>query len=281
MLSYKHAFHCANHADMLKHMTLCLLLRHLNEKDKAYSVIDTHSGAGLYDLNLAMSQKNQEYKTGLLKIEHNETLKELVPEFYEVLNAHNREGDQKIYPGSPVFFQSLMRRQDKLTLIELHPNEYEKLSLNVKPYKSLTLIKGDGLLELNRLLPPVIRRGLVFIDPAYEEKSDYTEVIKAIRLIHRKWNTATVALWYPVLGRLRDHSKNLGYELSRIDAPLMQVELRVAKQEEEFGMCGSGLYILNYPYTLNDTLKPVVKELYSALSNKDGEGRLKIITEKQ
>ena len=281
MLSYKHGFHCANHADILKHLTLCLLLSYLNSKDKPYTLIDTHSGAGIYELNLAMSQKNQEYKSGIVKIEHNDRLRSLVPSFYEVIEKINTDESKRLYPGSPCFEQSLMRKGDRLVNLEMHPHEFEKLKGNMLPYKSLTLILGDGLLELNRLLPPLIKRGLVFIDPSYEDKNEYTDVIKAIRLITRKWNTAMVALWYPILGRIRDHSKNLGFELSKLNIPLLQVELRVEKQQEEFGMCGSGLYILNYPYTLESQLKPVLEELYTVLANKDGEGKLKVINQRQ
>ena len=276
MLSYKHGFHSGNHADILKHMVICLLMRALNRKDKPYIVIDTHSGSGLYKLDGFMAQKNQEYKTGISKIKDNKKLRELVPEFYAVYDAVNQnEGD--FYPGSPMFETRLGRESDKYTLIDLHPNEFENLRNNFKRDRRCNIQNRDGLEALNAILPPTPRRGIVVIDPAYEEKNEYIELVKAIKNAHAKWNTGIFAVWYPVLGKLRDHSKNLTQDLRRLNIPMLQVELCVEPQEEVFGMCGSGMLILNYPYGIDNELSPVVDELYQALSKKGGSARLKVL----
>lgn len=276
MLSYKHGFHSGNHADILKHMVICLLMRALNKKEKPYIVIDTHSGSGLYKLDGFMAQKNQEFKSGISKIKDNKTLRELVPEFYSVYDEVNQE-DGNFYPGSPLFETRLGRDTDKFTLIDLHPNEFENLRNNLKRDRRCTIQNREGLEALNALLPPTPRRGMVVIDPAYEEKNEYIDLVKAVKHGHSKWNTGIFAIWYPVLGKLRDHSKNLTQDLRRLNIPMLQVELCVEPQEEVFGMCGSGMLILNYPYGIDNELSPVVDELYKSLSKKGGSARLKIL----
>ena len=267
MLSYKHGFHSGNHADIIKHMTICLLLRCLNKKEKPYTVIDTHSGSGVYRLDGFMAQKNQEFKTGIEKIKDNAKLRELVPEFYKVYDDLNAEL-KNTYPGSPLFEASLSRDIDKLTFIDLHPSEFENLRNNFKRDRRCNIQHRDGLEALNALLPPTPRRGLVVIDPAYEEKNEYVELVKAVKTGLHKWNTGVFAIWYPVLGKLRDHSKNLTNDIRRLNIPMLQVELCIEEQEEVFGMCGSGMLILNYPYGIDEMLSPVVDELYKALDRK-------------
>ncbi len=276
MLSYKHGFHSGNHADILKHMVICLLMRALNKKEKPYIVIDTHSGSGLYKLDGFMAQKNQEFKSGISKIKDNKVLRELVPEFYAVYDEVNQD-DGNFYPGSPLFETRLGRETDKFTLIDLHPNEFENLRNNLKRDRRCTIQNREGLEALNALLPPTPRRGMVVIDPAYEEKNEYIDLVKEVKNGHSKWNTGIFAIWYPVLGKLRDHSKNLTQDLRRLNIPMLQVELCVEPQEEVFGMCGSGMLILNYPYGIDNELSPVVDELYKSLSKKGGSARLKVL----
>lgn len=280
MLSYKHGFHSGNHADIIKHFTLCLLIRLLNGKEKPYSLIDTHSGSGVYRLDGFMAMKNQEFRTGIEKIKNNTVLKELVPEFYEVFEELNHDLNNT-YPGSPYFEAMLARDNDHLTFIDLHPAEFENLRNNFKRDRRCNIQHRDGLEALNAILPPTPRRGMVFIDPAYEEKNEYIDLVKAVKLGLNKWATGIFAIWYPVLGKLRDHSKNLTNDLRRLNVPLLQVELCIEPQEEVFGMCGSGMLVLNYPFGLDSLLSPVVDELYKALSRKGGSARLKVINSRE
>ncbi|MGN0902162.1 MAG: 23S rRNA (adenine(2030)-N(6))-methyltransferase RlmJ [Succinivibrio sp.] len=279
MLSYKHGFHAGNFADVLKHMTLCLLMRSLNRKEKPYIVIDTHSGSGLYRLDSAMSQKNLEYKSGISIIENNEVLKRLVPEYYQVLDKV-RSDIKNSYPGSPMFETMLGRDCDKFTLIDLHPSEFENLRSNFKRDHRCHIECRDGLEALNAILPPTPRRGMLFIDPAYEEKNEYIELVKAVKKGLNKWNTGMAVIWYPVLGKLKDYSKNLTNDLRRLNLPLLQAELCVEKQDEVYGMCGSGMLIINYPYNLDEELAPVMDELYKSLCNEDGQAKLKVINQR-
>ncbi len=276
MLSYRHGFHAANHADILKHMILCLLLRALNRKEKPYSIIDTHSGSGIYNLKSAMALKNQEFRSGIQRVINNKGLKKIVPEFFEVLEQL-RAVDEQAYPGSPYFSASLMRDFDKLTLIDLHPTEFENLRRNFRRDERINIQNRDGLEALGAILPPMPRRGMCFIDPAYEEKNDYHALVKALKVGLSRWSTGVYAVWYPVLGKLKDHSKNLVSDIKRLNVPLIQAELRVDEQDEVYGMCGSGMLILNYPYGLDKDLSALISELYKCLCNEKGEAKLKIL----
>lgn len=330
MLSYRHGYHAGNHADILKHMTLCVLLRSLLHKDKPFTLIDTHAGAGMYDLSSTFAQKNMEYTTGLSKIINNPQLLKLVPEFYQVVTAANQnqrspfkaptpktettvdaaeraesevrlfgntgrvelevdldklqqklEAGQLIYPGSPFFESYLSRRNDTVFLSDLHTSEFESLREIFKRQRKVHIELQDGLASLKALLPPVKKRGLILIDPSYEMKSDYRTVVKAVKEGHARFNQGIFAIWYPVLSRLQDHSKNLVQELRRLNLPLMQIELCVEAQQEDFGMCGSGMLIVNYPYQLEQTLEPIVGELYAQLCDPNqGGAKLMIINEK-
>lgn len=276
MLSYRHGYHAGNHADVLKHMTLCLLLRALEMKDKPYCVIDTHAGGGVYSENSVFVQKNREYSTGILKIERSSKLRSLVPEYYKALDLL-RQKDPKAIPGSPWFEQSLTRDCDRITLIDLHPAEITSLKDLFHHDHRINVQKRDAMEAMNALLPPTPRRGLCFIDPSYEEKGDYELLVKTLKKATAKWSTGIYAVWYPVLGRLIDHSKNLTQDLKRLDYPMLQAELRVSEQDEEIGMCGSGMLVLNYPYALTSPLKAVTAELGRELGGKSGDTAFRIL----
>lgn len=268
MLSYRHGYHAGNHADILKHMILCLILRSLNQKDKPYTIIDTHSGAGLYDLSSSFSQKNLEFDTGFSLVKDDAKLKELVPEFYEVVEkALTMPGASKqMYPGSPFFSSVLARNTDTIFLRDLHEAEYHSLCMIFERKRNVHIEHADGFKSLAGLLPPLKRRGLILIDPSYEIKHDYVEVVKAVKFIKSRFPQAIVAIWYPVLARLNDHSKKLAHDLSRLDMPLTKAEIRVCKQEEDFGMCGSGMLIVNPPYSMDESLEKVVMQIAKTLT---------------
>lgn len=275
MLSYRHGFHAGNHADILKHFTLCLLLRALLRKDKPCSLTDTHAGAGIYDLNSTFAAKNREYQSGISKIGDNPVLAKLVPEYFEVLKKLRARGGS-LCPGSPFFGQQLLRGDDRICLIDLHPAEYAALKTNFGSDPRISIHRRDGFQALEALLPPRPRRGLCFIDPAYEVRSDYHNLVKYLKTGLKRWDNGIFAVWYPVLGRLRDHSKNLVQELRRLNFPLLQAELRICAQAEDLGMCGSGMLILNYPFALEKELSPVLAELFKCLCHRDGGAILKI-----
>ncbi len=276
MLSYRHGYHAGNHADVIKHMTLCLILRCLEMKEKPYSVVDTHAGGGLYSEDSVFASKNREFMTGVEMILKSKKLRALVPEYFTVLDELRAE-DPKALPGSPWFESELTRDCDRVTLIDLHPSEIETLKEIFHGDSRINVQKRDAMEAMGALLPPTPRRGLCFIDPSYEEKSDIFALVKAMKVAISKWQTGIYAIWYPVLSRLSDHSKNLVQELKHLGLTTLQAELRVKAQDEEIGMCGSGMIVLNYPYALVEPLKAVTDELGRELGGDKGGSRFKIL----
>lgn len=284
MLSYRHGFHAGNHADVLKHMVLCLIMRALNDKDKPYTVIDTHAGAGIYDMTSAFARKNSEFASGWLKIAKNERLKELVPEYWQAWEkAQSEPGANKgnMYPGSPFIEYALARRSDSIFLNDIHKAEYESLLQIFKRKRNVRVEFRACQDTIAALLPPIKKRGLILIDPPYENEHEYRWTVDAVKKGLGRFEQGIFAIWYPVLGRLHDHSRNLTQQIRRLNRPLLQVELRVSEQQEEYGMCGSGMLIVNYPYLIDEKLEPVVGELYQCLCDPEkGSARLEILNEK-
>ena len=284
MLSYRHGFHAGNHADVLKHMVLCLLLRALNEKDKPYTVIDTHAGAGIYDMTSAFARKNSEFTSGWLKVAENGVLQELVPEYYEAFDKAQKEPYAtrgQMYPGSPFIEYCLARQCDSIFLNDAHKAEFESLLQIFKRKRNVRVELRQCQDTINALLPPLKKRGLILIDPPYENEQEYRWTVDALKRGLGRFEQGIYAIWYPVLGRLHDHSKNLVQQVKRLNRPLLQVELRVTEQQEEYGMCGSGLLIINYPYMIDHKLEPIIGELYQSLCDPNlGSAKLEIINAK-
>ncbi|MDP2752241.1 MAG: 23S rRNA (adenine(2030)-N(6))-methyltransferase RlmJ [Rhodocyclaceae bacterium] len=269
MLSYRHAFHAGNHADVLKHCVLVQLLRHFNQKDKPYWFVDTHAGAGRYRLNSEHAKKNAEYTTGINRLWTRNDLPPLLADYVEQIRAFNPDNALHIYPGSPLLAWHLMRPADRLRLFELHGSDYrllEKTFADTEPEGHRAAIRqADGFLEIKSVLPPPPRRGLVLIDPAYEDKRDYLRVIAALKEGLSRFPTGSYIIWTPSLQR--GDARGLPEKLKKLPAKnWLHVALTVQKPAENgFGMHGSGLVILNPPWTLADALKETMPYLVSAL----------------
>lgn len=284
MLSYRHGFHAGNHADVLKHLVLTLILRSLKKKDKPFCYIDTHSGAGGYSLESDFSTKTGEYHSGIEKVLSNTRLREAVPEYFEVLDQLNsKEKSLKYYPGSPYIAASLMREQDSLDLLELHPAEYENLKYNMHYARNAHVHYRDAREGLNALLPPKIKRGLILIDPSYELKTDYHDTVKMVKNAWNKFPNGIYAVWYPVLGKAIDESWGFTRELAKIGAPgTLKVELCVKEADPLRGMHGSGLVILNAPWGLDKELNEILPEILESLKqNENGRFVLSWLTEEK
>ncbi|HEY8086053.1 MAG TPA: 23S rRNA (adenine(2030)-N(6))-methyltransferase RlmJ [Methylophilaceae bacterium] len=271
MLSYRHAFHAGSHADVLKHFVLVQLLQYLNQKDKPYWVIDTHAGAGLYALDQGYAAQNAEYKSGIAKLWARNDLPAPLLEYVALVRDFNADNSLKTYPGSPMFASRLIRRDDRLRLYELHPTDSEHLQDNFADAgRQVKMEKADGFAGLKALLPPPPRRGLVLIDPPYEEKQDYQRVVNALEEALKRFATGTYAVWYPMLQRQEsiqfvDHLKQLPVQ------NWLHVGLTVhAPAEDGFGMHGSGMFIINPPWTLKQTLQTVMPFLSEELALDNG-----------
>ncbi|ROV56391.1 23S rRNA (adenine(2030)-N(6))-methyltransferase RlmJ [Neisseria chenwenguii] len=265
MLSYRHAFHAGNHADMLKHFTLFLTLEYFNRKDKPYWYIDTHSGVGLYDLESGEAQKVGEYRQGIALLNAASNLPQGLADFRvrlkTLLPAEN------FYCGSPWLAQALTREADKLRFFELHPADFQHLQNNLREARvgrRAQIVQGDGYRELVALLPPPTRRAVVLIDPPYEEKQDYRRVVQTLKDAQKRFETGCYLVWYPCLSRVE--SKELPEALKKLSPEnYLCAELHVrAPGDDGFGMYGSGMFVINPPYLLAEQLKaelPVLTEI--------------------
>ena len=289
MFSYRHGFHAGNHADVLKHMVLIQLLAYLNQKDAAYMVIDTHAGAGVYQLDSDYASKSGEFETGIARLWGQEAVPDIVADYLQVIHAMNPSGRLRHYPGSPFIAEQRMREQDRLRLFELHSTDIRLLEDNFRKLeahqaangirhhargKRVMIQRADGFAGLKALLPPPSRRGLVLIDPPYEDKDDYRKVKAAIEDAQRRFATGMYAIWYPVLGRLE--SQQLPERLKRVAASdWLQVTLSIGAPTEGRGLHSSGMFIINPPWTLEASLQKAMPWLANLLG-RDGAGRFQI-----
>jgi len=273
MLSYRHAFHAGNHADVLKHLVLVQLTRYLGQKDKPFMVIDTHAGAGAYALDSGYAVKLAEYKEGIGRLWGHNDLPPAIAEYVDLVRRMNPDRRLQAYPGSPFIALWTMREQDRLRLFELHSKDARLLQENFQDAGRQVIVEsGDGFAGLKALLPPPSRRALVLIDPSYEDKQDYERVFHALKDSLTRFSGGTYALWYPQLTRLDAHE--LPQRLKRLPVKSwLHVALRVSTPSKDgFGMHGSGMFVLNPPWTLYVTLAGVIPFLAETLGLDAGAG---------
>lgn len=253
MLSYRHAFHAGNHADVLKHYVFSLVLDYFNQKDKPYWVVDTHAGAGMYALGGEFAQKNAEFENGIARLFATQKLPESLDNFVKNIKSFNENKNLNFYPGSPKIAESFLRKDDKLRLFELHPSDFKLLSENFK-HRQTKIEMQDGFAGIKACLPPPSKRALVLIDPPYELKDDYQRVVDCITDSLKRFATGTYIVWYPLLQR--PEPAEMVEQLSRLNTDFLHVSMNIhAPSTEGFGMHGSGLFIVNPPYTLPKILE--------------------------
>ena len=277
MFSYRHGFHAGNHADVLKHMVLVQLLEHMLKKDKPFWVVDTHAGGGLYDLTSGYANKSGEASTGintLWPLRKDKATPEAVREYLAQVAKVNDRDDLHWYPGSPQIAAQMLREGDHLRLFELHPTEIKLLEGHFASVKRGVSIQcADGFSNLKGCLPPPPRRGLVHIDPPYELKEDYRRVTQTLKDAITKFTTGTYAIWYPEVARRE--SQQLPGQLKRLAAELPKVDwlhatLRVkAAEKGGLGLYGSGMFIINPPWTLYDRLAEALPWLVETIGQDD------------
>jgi len=271
MLSYRHAFHAGNHADVLKHAVVVQLLHYLGKKDKAYWYIDTHAGAGAYALREGYATKNAEFDTGIGKLWGRTDLPAMLAEYVDEVAALNPDGELRFYPGSPYLAWRLMREQDRMRLFELHSTEIDVLRHRFHDAgRRVMIYAGDGFDGVKALLPPPPRRALMLIDPSFEDKRDYARTIACLEESLKRFATGTYAVWYPQV--TRPESQRFPEQLKRIqEKNWLHVTFSVSHPPEDgFGLYGSGMFILNPPYTLTAALKEVMPWLVKTLGQDEG-----------
>ncbi|MES2264211.1 MAG: 23S rRNA (adenine(2030)-N(6))-methyltransferase RlmJ [Pseudomonadota bacterium] len=284
MFSYRHAFHAGNHADVLKHFVLIQLLQYLNQKEAAYSYIDTHAGAGVYALDGNFASKNAEFDTGIGPLWERKDMPPALAEYVNLVKGMNPSGKMRYYPGSPYCADKVAREHDRLRLYELHPADSKILTDNfrkleehaaaqgIRPTvrgKRVLVTRGDGFQALKGLLPPPSRRGIVLCDPPYEDKQDYRKVVEMLGDSLKRFPSGTYAVWYPVLQRIE--ARNFAEKMKHLPGTeWLNVSLTISTPGPDgFGLHSSGMFIINPPYTLEPILKEVMPYLVKVLG-KDG-----------
>jgi 23S rRNA (adenine2030-N6)-methyltransferase len=280
MFSYRHAFHAGSHADILKHLIAIQLVRYLQEKPGALSIVDTHAGAGLYNLQDGFAAISQESAGGIIRLKDylastGTHVPTSITEYLDCVAIENALDSAALYPGSPFILARLLRPQDRLRLFELHPNEIDILRSNMHQLgldKQIDVYAADGFSRLKGLLPPPSRRGLALIDPSYEDKNDYRNLELCLEEALDRFATGCYAIWYPVIARresiaLPDRLKAIA---KTRDRAWLRAELRVENAPGERRLQASGMFVFNPPWTLHGHLKDALPILKNALGMDSG-----------
>ena len=276
-MNYRHAFHAGSFADVFKHAVLCRILHYLRGKQAPFRVIDTHAGAGLYDLTSAEASRGGEWHDGierLLAARLSEQVAALLAPYLEVIGALNERGRLKIYPGSPAITRAWLRPQDRLIACELEPRAATALAGHLRGDSRIKTLEIDGWTALSAYVPPPERRGLVLVDPPFEQDSDFHRLSHGLATAHRRWASGIYALWYPIKGRGEPDA--LAKRLRRLGiGKMLRAELTVTPVSEQTRLNGSGLILVNPPWTLQNELSALLPALADILGHQ-GKGGFKL-----
>ena len=270
LFSYRHGFHAGNHADVLKHSVFLAVLDYFQQKDAGLWVIDTHAGAGLYDLRGDWANKKEEYLQGIGRLWQGQGLPPMVARYLKAIEELNTSGELALYPGSPWLALMSLRGQDRLKLFELMNAEFSVLQKNLAqqghlPPRVLQSQQSDGFAALKALLPPASRRAVTLIDPPYEDKQDYRHVLEAVKESIKRFPTGTYLIWYPRVNRLE--AQQLPRRLGQLPVAWLDVEMTVCKPPaDSHGLFGSGMFVINPPFTLEDSLRKTMPWLTKTLA---------------
>ncbi len=281
-MNYRHAFHAGGFADVIKHIVLVRLLTYLQDKPAAFRVIDSHAGAGLYDLTGDEARRGGEWLTGVARImqaRFSERTGALIAPYLDIVRAFNPQRDLQTYPGSPMIARALMRPQDRMTACEINPNARKRLIQALRRDTQARVVDLDGWVALPAFVPPKERRGLVLIDPSYEQKDEFERLASVFAEAFAKWPTGSYMLWYPVKSRratdgLVRHVAEAAGSAS-VPAKCLRLEFSVAPQTADAGLTSAGLLIVNPPWTLAAELKMILPELEKPLGQ-GGAGRFRL-----
>jgi 23S rRNA (adenine2030-N6)-methyltransferase len=262
-MNYQHAFHAGNFADVHKHAVLARILDYLRGKPAAFRVIDTHAGAGRYDLAGEEASRSGEWRDGiarLLEAAPAKALQDLLAPYLGAVTVLNPGGGLRCYPGSPLLARALMRSQDRLIACELEPRSAAALKAALRGERRAKVIAIDGWTALGAMVPPAERRGLVLIDPPFEDAADFARLPAALANAHRKWPSGIYLLWYPI--KDRDAPDALARRLARLGVPkILRSEIMLSGPRADAGLIGSGLVIVNPPFTLEAELRVLLPGL--------------------
>jgi 23S rRNA (adenine2030-N6)-methyltransferase len=285
-MNYRHAFHAGGFADVIKHIVLVRMLTYLQDKPAAFRVIDTHAGAGVYDLTGEEARRGGEWLTGIARVmqaRFSEKTMPLVAPYLDIVRAFNTGRDLKAYPGSPLIARALLRPQDRLTACEVEPKARKRLIEALRRDTQARVVDLDGWMALPAFVPPKERRGLVLIDPAFEQKDEFDRLGSGFADAFAKWPTGSYLLWYPVKSRRAtdDLARHVAATVAAGPSPgkCLRLEFSVAPQTAGSALASAGLLIVNPPWTLAGELKTILPELEKPLGQ-GGAGRFRLDTPK-
>ncbi len=273
-MNYRHAYHAGNIGDMLKHAVMARLIVYFQRKEKPFRILDTHAGIGQYDLTSEETRKTGEWQQGIAKVldaDIPNAVGALLQPWLEVVRDLNPDGALETYPGSPVLARRLMRKSDRLTLTELHPVDFKSLSDLFAGDFQVKTIHLDGWLAMGSFLPPKEKRGFVLIDPAFEVTDEFDRMTVSVLKAWKRWAGGTYAIWYPLkdtrsIGRMHDAFAAAGIR------DLLSLELKAGKSGPDTRMLGSGMTLINPPFTLADEMRTLLPWFNSILYQGPGSG---------
>ena len=265
MLSYRHSFHAGNHADVIKHLVQVAILDYLLQKDKPFCYHDSHAGAGLYSLLGEQAQKTSEYQTGIGKLWQYQPQNVALARYIDVVKQLNPDGELAFYPGSPKIAALMLRATDSIQASELHPTDYPILASQFARRRHSRIENMDAWAGFKAMLPPLHKRGLVLIDPPYELKTEYQDVVNGLQLAYSRFPQATYAIWYPVIERAALEAFISALVATGIK-DMLRIEYCPLPDSSGFGMTGSGMLVVNPPYTLAKHMQQALEELNPLLS---------------
>lgn len=277
-MNYRHAFHAGGFVDVMKHVTLTRLIEYLKLKPAAFRMIDTHAGIGRYSLTGDEAKRSPEWLDGidrLLRAEIRPAAKTLLQPYLDAVMSENPNGTLARYPGSPLLARRLFRPQDRLSALELHPADYRKLRDLFEGDVQVRVTELDGWLALNAYVPPKEKRGLVLVDPPFEEPGEWGRMVEGLGKAHRKWATGIYLLWYPLKEPREVNGFVADLKATGI-ARMLRAELTVAPAVAGT-LYGSGLIVVNPPYTLEGELRTVLPALAEVLQQGKAGHRLEWI----
>src|ERR1700726_1185055 len=283
-MNYRHAFHAGGFADVIKHIVLVRILSYLQDKPAAFRVIDTHAGAGVYDLAGDEARRGAEWLTGIARVmqaRFSETTLPLVAPYLDIVRAFNPQRDLTVYPGSPLIARALLRPQDRLTACEVEPQARKQLIDALRRDTQARGVDLDGWMALPAFVPPNERRGLVLVDPPFEQKDEFERMAEGFAQAFAKWPTGSYLLWYPVKSRRAtdELARHVAHAVAASTPPgkCLRLEFSVAPQTAGGPLASAGLLIVNPPWTLIGELKAILPELEKPLGQ-GGAGRFRLET---
>ena len=273
-MNYRHAYHAGNHTEILKHAVLVRILTHLRQKEKPFFVLDTHAGLAVYDLKSKEARKTSEAGLGIIKVINRELPS--ATDYLEFVRSLNVNSGLTLYPGSPTIICAFLRGQDRMVACELHPEDSLRLQSHFQGDKRVSVYTRDGYAAIRGFVPPPQRRGLVFIDPPYENRSEFEDLGNALVEACRRWPTRIYAAWYPVKSRAAIANFRNSLRAAKIPECLsVELTLRPANETE---LVGGGMILINPPWQTDTVLRKLGPEILDALDAPEGRVSIEWIT---